>query len=205
LRIDAGSIFASSRWRELSNIAGITIRMSGAEAHNSLGIGEKIHGPLRRIYNKIRMDYPHIPAGTLLKLGVKAKNDMIGENGLVPSLLVFGVILRYPALNTELPNQKVRMEVIAAAQMEMNSIIAERNIETALAKNIPSTAEHVYAVGDEVLSFQEKECSWTGPFKVVAIADKILTIQSTDGKYKNDFNVQQLKPFVSKFDIRTLI
>jgi hypothetical protein len=104
-------------------------------------------------------------------------NDTIGENGLVPLLLVFGVIPRYPALNTELPNQKVRMEFIAAAQMEMNSIIAERRIATTLAKNIPSAAEYVYAVGDEVLDFREKESSWTGPFKVVAIADKILTIQ----------------------------
>jgi hypothetical protein len=126
LRIDAGSILASPRWKELSNMAGITLRMSGVEAHNSLGVGKRMHGPLRRIYNKIRMDYPHIPAGTLLKLGVKAMNDTISENGLVPSLLVFGVIPRYPALNTELPIQKVRMEVTAAAQMEMNSIIAER-------------------------------------------------------------------------------
>jgi hypothetical protein len=55
----------------------------------------------------------------------------------------------------------------------------------------------VYAVGDEVLAFREKEISWTRPFKVAAIVDKILTIQSTDGKYKNDFNEQQLKPFVS--------
>jgi hypothetical protein len=49
-----------------------------------------------------------------------------------------------------------------------------------------------------VLAFREKESSWTGVFKVVASADKILTIQSTDGKYTNDFNVQQLRPFVSK-------
>jgi hypothetical protein len=80
----------------------------------------------------------------------------------------------------------------------MNSIIAERRIATALAKNISSAAGHVYAVGDEVLAFREKESSWTGPFKVVAIADKILTIQNTDGKYKKNCNVQQLKPFISK-------
>jgi hypothetical protein len=49
-----------------------------------------------------------------------------------------------------------------------------------------------------VLAFRERESSCTGPFKVVAIADKILTIQSTDRKYKNDFNVLQPKPFVSK-------
>jgi hypothetical protein len=182
-RIDAGSIFASPRWKELSNMAGITLRMSGVEAHNSLGIGKRMHGPLRRIYNKIRMDYPHIPAGTLLKIGVNAMNDAIGENGLVSLLLVFGVIPRYPALNTELPNQKVRIKVIAATQMEMNSISAERRITTALAKNIPSAAEHVYAVGGEVLAFREKESSWIGPFKVVANADWILTMQqSTDAK-----------------------
>jgi hypothetical protein len=29
---------------------------------------------------------------------------LFGENGLVPSLLVFGVTPRYPALSTELPN-----------------------------------------------------------------------------------------------------
>jgi hypothetical protein len=186
-------------------MAGITLRMSGVEAHNSLGIGERMNGPLRRIYNKIRMDYPHIPTGNLLKLGVKAMNDTIGENGLVPSLFVFGVIPRYTALNTELMNQKVRMEVIAAAQMGMNSIITKRRIATALAKNIPSAAEHVYAVGDEVLDFREKESSWTGPFKIVAIADKILTIQSTDEKYKNDLNVQKLSLSSANIDIRTMI
>jgi transposase InsO family protein len=59
LSIDAGSIFASPKWKKLSNMAGITLRMSGVETQNSLGIGERMHGPLRRIYNKIRMDYPH--------------------------------------------------------------------------------------------------------------------------------------------------
>jgi hypothetical protein len=142
LRIDDGSIFASSRQNELANMAGITLSISGVVAHKSLGIGERMHGPISRVYNMIRIDYPHIPAGTLPKLGVKAMNDTIGKNGLVPSLLVFGVIPRYLAIHTELPNQKVKMEVIAAAQMEMNSIFAERRIATALVKNIPSAAVH---------------------------------------------------------------
>jgi hypothetical protein len=37
------------------------------------------------------MDYPRIPPSTVLKLAVKAMNTTIGKNGLVPSLLVFGV------------------------------------------------------------------------------------------------------------------
>jgi hypothetical protein len=105
---------------------------------------------------------------------------LFGENGVVPSLLVFGVTPRYPALSTELPNQKERMEVITAAQQEMNSIIAERRITTALNKNVPSAVDYISEIGSEVLVFREKENSWTGPFIDVKIDDKIITIQNLD-------------------------
>jgi hypothetical protein len=86
----------SPRWKELSNMGDTTLRISEVEAHNSLGIGERMHGPFRRIYNKIRMDWiTHTFRLTLLKFGVKAMKDTIGENGLVPSQLVFDDILRY--------------------------------------------------------------------------------------------------------------
>jgi hypothetical protein len=87
------------------------------------------------------MDYPHIPPRTDLKLAMKSMNDTIGENGLVPSILVFGVAPKYSTLSTKLPNQKERMEVTSAAQQEMNSIIAERRITTALNKNVPSAVD----------------------------------------------------------------
>jgi hypothetical protein len=113
-------------------MTGIRLRISGVEAHNSLGIGEILHEPLPLIYRKVQTDYPHIPPRTVLKLAVKAMNDTVGENGLVPSLLVFGVTPRYPALRTDLPNQKERMGVISTAQKEIKTIIAERRITTAL-------------------------------------------------------------------------
>jgi transposase InsO family protein len=112
LRTDAGSIFSSPRWRQLSEMVGISLRISGIEAHNSLGIGERLHEPLRRIYEKVQMDYPHISPRIILKITVKVMNDTIGESGLVPSLLVFGVVPRFPMLSTDLPNQKERMTAI---------------------------------------------------------------------------------------------
>jgi hypothetical protein len=41
LRTDAGSIFVSPRWKELTDLAGISMRVSGTEAHTSLGRGER--------------------------------------------------------------------------------------------------------------------------------------------------------------------
>jgi hypothetical protein len=46
IRTDSGSIFTTSKWKNLSDMTGITIRISGIEAQNSLDIGERLHGPL---------------------------------------------------------------------------------------------------------------------------------------------------------------
>jgi hypothetical protein len=48
------------------------------------------------------------------------------------------------------------MEVISAAQQEMNSIIAERRITTALNKNVPSAVDYVFEIGSEVSVFVKR-------------------------------------------------
>ena len=53
LRVDQGSAFTSDRWREITTQAGIQLRISGVKAHSSLGIGERLHGSLRRVYGKV--------------------------------------------------------------------------------------------------------------------------------------------------------
>ena len=65
-------------------------------------------------------------------------NDTVGENGLVPSRLVLGIIPRFPILNSELPDQKEILEIIKNAQAEMNSIDAERRVLSALTRNVPA-------------------------------------------------------------------
>ena len=92
MRTDLGSAFTSEKWRHYTNSCGIKLRLSGAQAHNSLGIGERYHEPLRRIYRKISIDFPNVSPQILLKIAVKAMNDTMGESGKVPSLLVFGTI-----------------------------------------------------------------------------------------------------------------
>lgn len=77
--------------------------------------------------------------------------DTNGEHGLVPTRLLLGVIPISPIISTLLPNQKEKMEALAAPQAETNSVIAERKIMTALTRDIPSAADRHYDMGDVVL------------------------------------------------------
>jgi hypothetical protein len=195
LRTDSGSIFTTSKWKNLTDMAGITLRISGIEAHNSLGIGERLHGPLRRIYRKVKMTHPDIERNLCLKLTVKSMNDTVGEDGLVPSLLVFGINPRHPVMSTDLPTQKERMDVLATANSEMNSIIAERRIQTALQKAIPAASLNTFDIGDEVLVYREKTDLWEGPYKISALDDKIVTI-SIKNEAKR-FSIHQVKKYIA--------
>lgn len=69
---------------------------SGVESHNSLGSGERYHGPLRRIFNKIKYDNSKMKRELVLSLTLKAINDTMGPEGLVPTLLVLGALPRFP-------------------------------------------------------------------------------------------------------------
>ena len=68
---------------------------SGKEAHNSLGIGERYHEPLREAFLKLREDYPKLNKDIILALAVKAIIDILGPEGIVPSAIVFG---EYPSI-----------------------------------------------------------------------------------------------------------
>ena len=195
MRTDQGSIFTSERWKQRTDMAGIQLRLSGVKAHNSLGIGERLHEPLRRIYRKIKHNHPHIPPPFILRVAVKAMSDTMGETGLVPSRLVFGIVPRFPILNSNLPNQKERLEIIKIAQAEMNSIVAERRVLAALTRDIPPAADRTYKIGEEVLIYSEKEKKWLGPFIVVDCTGRLVTVRSLDGKSRQAFNAFQVKPY----------
>ena len=56
--VDQGSVFTSERWAKIAAGAGIEMRFTPTESHNSLGPGERYHAPLRQIFLKIQMDFP---------------------------------------------------------------------------------------------------------------------------------------------------
>lgn len=60
IRVDHETAFDSDEFRKTAMKAGFILQFSGIESHNSLAVGKKYHGPLRRVYNKLKDDYPNI-------------------------------------------------------------------------------------------------------------------------------------------------
>lgn len=57
--------------------------------------------PLQRIDNEIRKEYPTCDHEMAISLANKFIKYTINSNGLVPSPLVYGVLPRFPDVNTE--------------------------------------------------------------------------------------------------------
>lgn len=136
MHADQGPQLKSRRWECLCHLAGIDLTLSGVEEHNALGEGERYHAYLRQTFNKVKADFPTIPDSYSLHIAVKAVNDTAGPNGLVPTLLVFGVLPRALVTPPDLPQQKQRMEAMQCARDEMAKSISQRRINTALGSNV---------------------------------------------------------------------
>ena len=67
----------------------IKTKQMPVEAHNSIGLIERYHVPLRRAYNILLKELPDLPKEERLQIVIKAVNDTAGPNGIVPTLLFF--------------------------------------------------------------------------------------------------------------------
>lgn len=134
-------------WKELAKMNGILLNISGAEIHNSIGSVERYHEALLRIYHLIRHPEPDVEFEFATRLAINAMNGTMNPEGLVPSSLVFGVLRRFPAMNSELPHRAKRMRALQAARAETETIRSESRLRTALNANLPSTNKHVLKAG----------------------------------------------------------
>jgi hypothetical protein len=102
---DAGKNFVSKEFKTYADTMGIRTKAVPVEAHNSIGMVERYHGPLRRVYQIIHTEVPDLSDEAVLQMSFKAINDTAGPDGLVPTLLVFGA---YPRMaESGLPSSTV--------------------------------------------------------------------------------------------------
>ena len=124
-------------------VSGVQVERTGIEAHASLGLGERYHHPLRQTYRKIKAEHLATEPELALVHSVKAMNDTLGPEGLVPSAFVFG---EFPKVFTpaEEPHPRATVESRAAiasrARREMEQHMAKLRIRRALHHAIPSAA-----------------------------------------------------------------
>lgn len=102
IRSDQRSVFTSNRWREIAESKSIQIHLPGARAYSFVVLGENLNNQLRQIYRKMQHDYPSANPRMILRAETNAMFDTINEKGLVPSILVFGIMPRFPIGNSKL-------------------------------------------------------------------------------------------------------
>jgi di/tripeptidase len=125
---DAGKNFASTEFKQLANSMAIEIKEVPVEAHNSVGLVERYHAPLRRAYEIIQDELKdeHINKEMILQMAVKAINDSAGPDGIIPTLLVFGAYPRLTEMDPPSPSVTKRAEAIRAATKEVRRLYTER-------------------------------------------------------------------------------
>lgn len=192
IKVDQGSCFTSLRWEKLSTDVGTIMEYSGVESHNSIGSGERYHGPLRRVFNKIKHENPKMPRELTLSLALKALNDTMGPEGLVPTLLVFGTLPRFPTVESSNAGQFERMNALESARKEYATITAELRIRKALMSRVPRTTDLVLHPGDQVRVFRETDKKYTGPYPVIRVDGKQVFVIDKDKE--KQFSLHQCIP-----------
>ena len=196
MHVDQGPQFTSAAWKALATSAGVDLLWSGVESHNALGTGERYHAFLRRIYRRVRKEHPLVLPPGALSLAVAAMNQTAGPRGLVPTLLVFGVLPRTPTTPLPLPAQRERMAAAVTAREEMRTAVAKARVASALNTSVPAAAGRILSPGQQVLVYREPPVDeWVGPHTVVTQQDKVVWL-AIDGHLKQ-FSIEKLKPYVA--------
>lgn len=71
---------------------------------------------------------------------MRVLNEIAGPKGLVPTLLVFGLMLRVPIRPMELPSQKETMTERHAARKELFRAMESASVKEALSEQTPSAS-----------------------------------------------------------------
>src|SRR5271155_480832 len=197
---DAGKNFISKEFKQYASTMGINTKGVPVEAHNSIGMVERYHGPLRRAYQIITVEIPDINKDMALQMAFKAINDTAGPDGLVPTLLVFGAYPRMVESDAPSPSVTQRANAIKKAMVEIQKLRAERQIADALnMRNGPKTdAVHDLPPNSPVLVWREGNTGqaghWDGPYTLLTVEGETCTVKLPSGP--TSFRSTVVKPYL---------
>src|SRR6202035_3056442 len=170
---DAGKNFISKEFKHYASTMGICTKAVPVEAHNSIGMVERYHSPLRRVYQIIAVELPGIDRDAALQMAFKALNDTAGPDGLVPTLLVFGAYPRMAESDAPSPTVTQRAVALRKAMDEVKKLRANRQVQDALnMRNEPRVdAIHDLPLNSPVLVWREGNTGqnghWSGPYNLI--------------------------------------
>jgi hypothetical protein len=154
---DAGKNFTATEFKQLASSMSIKVKEVLVKAYNSVGLVEQYHVPLRRAYEimKEELKNKHINKEMILQMAVKAVNDSAGPDGIVPTLLIFGLYLRITKIDLPSPTIAKRAEAICAATKKVRRLHAKQQVSDAFAMR---NSLNTMATGELLL--QSDVCVW---------------------------------------------
>ena len=198
IMVDEGSQFRNL-FAELTALHEVNLEKSGIQSHNSIGVGERYHKPLRDTFRKLKIGHPKMQRQLLLALAVKAMNDTLGPEGTVPSALVFGEFPRLRSFEGPIVPRPALAERAEAAQ-EARPYMAKHLAQV----RVKQATDRTYQPGDKVLVWREKLVEnqigeWIGPYTVTNYdaQAKIVLVQKDENSHHERYNLVQVKPFLS--------
>lgn len=117
-------------------------------------------------------------------------------NGLLPTLLVFGIFPKFSGLTRTNVNRKEIFDALKLARDEMEIIVAESRLKRALLSKLPEATKYLILPGDLVRVFRERSGRWEYPFTVTLVSKKIMS--ETDGIKIKLFNISFVLPIAPK-------
>ncbi|RAL58504.1 hypothetical protein DID88_004008 [Monilinia fructigena] len=202
---DAGKNFVSKEFVQNAKSISITTKSVPVEAHNSVGIVERYHHPLRRAYEILtkELEDDNLTKVMVLQMAVKAVNDTAGPNGLVPTLLVYGTYPRLSDINPPTATIIQRAKATKKAMAEVRHIRAKRQVTEALRlRNGPSTTSVLtLPLNSEVLVWREGKGGnisgkWTGPHPLIGTDGETCEVELSSGPTK--FRSTSVRPFYTE-------
>jgi hypothetical protein len=191
---DPGTNFASQEFRDNAKVVGTEVKEMPVEAHNSIGLVERYHVPLKRAFKIISSELPDLHKEERLQMSIKAVNDTAGPDGLTPTLLVFGA---YPRLtSTDAPAASIieRAAAIKLAMADVRKCHAARKVSEALRmRNGPRTSHLMdLSIDSEVLVWREGK-GWKGPYRLLAMDGQTCQLDLPHGP--TSFRSTSVKPY----------
>ena len=197
--MNAGKQFAAKEFKQYAANMRIIVKNVSVKAHHSIGLIERYHGPLRRIYTIIIIEIFGINADLVLQMSFKTFNDSVEPNGLVFTLLVFKAYSRMTDMNASSFTLTQRAIAMRKTMDEMRKIHANRQINDVLnIRNGPnSTLIHGLPFNSLVLVYRESKTdrsgTWKKPHKLLDVQGETVILKLSSGLTK--FRTTSVKPY----------
>lgn len=132
-----------------------------------------------QIYYKLRADAITLFTVEPLSVAIKTVNETTGPSGLVPNLLLFGILTHILPCMQKLLTQTGSMKAMQCAKFELRRIICKQKLDTFIRPNVLADTLLQYAVKDEVLMYREKLIGKrVSLYRVAEVDDKQITLDT---------------------------